>query len=218
MHQIVEPKILYFGTPVILITSRNEDGSANVAPFSSVWWLDRSCMLGLGTRSQTIHNLRRERECVINLPSVNLVDAVDRLALLTARFPVPRAKVAMGYRYERDKFAAAGLTPIAAGVVRAPLVAECPVQMEAVIERIHQLGSEDDYSAAVEARIVRVHVEESLLVPGTKDHIDPDRWRPLIMSFCEFYGLGPQVHFSRLAAAGGVPSREEDVASSCDAR
>jgi flavin reductase (DIM6/NTAB) family NADH-FMN oxidoreductase RutF len=209
VHQVVEPKILYFGTPVMLITSRNEDGSANVAPFSSGWWLDKTCMIGMGTRSQTIQNLRREGECAINLPSVDLADAVDRLALLTARDPVPERKAAMGYRYSREKFAVAGLTPVPADLMRAPLIAECPVQMEAVIERIHQVGDENDFSAAIEARIVQVHVDEALLVPGKRDHIDPDRWRPLIMSFCEFYGLGAQVHHSRLAAAGGVPSREK---------
>jgi flavin reductase (DIM6/NTAB) family NADH-FMN oxidoreductase RutF len=28
----IEPKILYFGTPVALISSLNEDGSTNLAP------------------------------------------------------------------------------------------------------------------------------------------------------------------------------------------
>lgn len=38
-HQI-EPAILYFGTPVVLIGSTNEDGSFNLAPMSSAWWAD----------------------------------------------------------------------------------------------------------------------------------------------------------------------------------
>jgi hypothetical protein len=48
-------------------------------------------------------------------------------------------------------------------------------------------------------RIVRVHVDARILRDGTADRIDPDRWRPLIMSFTEFYGLGPRVHRSTLA-------------------
>jgi len=32
-------------------------------------------------------------------------------------------------------------------------------------------------------RIERVHVEEGLLMEGERDRIDPDKWRPLIMSF-----------------------------------
>ncbi len=35
MHLTVEPKIFYFGTPVVLISTVNEDGTANLAPMSS---------------------------------------------------------------------------------------------------------------------------------------------------------------------------------------
>jgi hypothetical protein len=34
---------------------------------------------------------------------------------------------------------------------------------------------------------------------GAVNRINPDAWRPLIMSFCHFYGLGEQVHESTLA-------------------
>ncbi|MDB4868034.1 MAG: flavin reductase [Cohnella sp.] len=72
MHKVIKPNILYFGTPVVLISTRNEDGSTNLAPMSSAWWLNDSCMLGMSERSQTVQNLLRERECVLNLPSENL--------------------------------------------------------------------------------------------------------------------------------------------------
>jgi len=37
MHVGSDLTVLYFGTPVVLISSRNEDGSANLAPMSSAW-------------------------------------------------------------------------------------------------------------------------------------------------------------------------------------
>jgi len=89
MHVALDLKVLYFGTPVVLIGSRNPDGSANLAPMSSAWWLGQSCMLGLGNSGQTTANLRRERRCVLNLAPSSLVDAVDRLALTTAAPAVP---------------------------------------------------------------------------------------------------------------------------------
>ena len=52
MHSIIDPAILYFGTPVVLVSSINPDGTPNLAPMSSAWWLGRSCMLGFGARSQ----------------------------------------------------------------------------------------------------------------------------------------------------------------------
>ncbi|HEX4953925.1 MAG TPA: flavin reductase family protein [Thermoanaerobaculia bacterium] len=203
MHRVVEPAILYFGTPVVLVSSLNEDGSPNVAPISSAWWLGWNCMLGFGARSKTPANILERRECVLNLPSVAQVAAVDRLARLTGSDPVPPHKVAMGYRHEKDKFGAAGLTPLASELVAPPRIAECPVQLEAVLEGSHGLAASDPARAGklvgIEVKILRVHVEESLLMDGSEERIDPTKWRPLIMSFCQFFGLGPMVHSSRLA-------------------
>ncbi len=202
MHVRVEPSILYFGTPVVLLSTLNEDGSVNVAPMSSAWWLGWNCMLGLGAKGHTAGNLLRERECVLNLPSVGMVESVNRMARLTGSDPVPPHKVAMGYRHERDKLGVAGLTAEASELVRAPRVRECPVQLEAVVEAVHPFGTRPDKATtalAFEVRVVRAHVEESLLVAGTPNHIDPDRWRPLLMSFCQFYGMGERVGRSTLA-------------------
>ena len=46
---------------------------------------------------------------------------------------------------------------------------------------------------------MRVHADSSILVPGDRDRIDPDKWRPLIMSFQHFYGLTPRLQASTLA-------------------
>ncbi|MBO0782428.1 MAG: flavin reductase family protein [Ktedonobacteraceae bacterium] len=208
MHKVIEPKILYFGTPVVLISTLNEDGSANLAPMSSAWWLNQSCMLGMGGRSKTVENLLRERQGVLNLPSSDLVSAVDRLALTTGRNPVPASKEKIGYRYEADKFGISGLTPASADLVNAPLVAECPIQLEALVEKVHEFDEQNSTVKAIEMHIVRVHIDECLLVPGTKDYIDPEKWNPLIMNFCEFFGLSGKIHPSRLEPAFyGLPRR-----------
>lgn len=199
MHKTIEPTILYFGTPVALISTLNEDGTANIAPMSSAWWLGWSCMLGLGTMGKTAENLIRTRECVINLPSAQQVTHVDRLALTTGRDPVPEKKQSWGYRHEPDKFGAAGLTPMASVEVRPPRIAECPVQMEGFVHAVHSFGKNVSANA-FEVHIVKLHVEESLLVgDGPRPHIDPEQWKPLIMSFCRFFGIGGEVHPSRLA-------------------
>lgn len=205
MHKTIEPKILYFGTPVVLISSLNEDGSGNLAPMSSAWWLGKSCMLGLSARSKTVQNLTRHRECVLNLPSTDLVAAVDRLAFLTGSNPVPEYKMKMGYRHEAQKFDAAALTPLPSDCVLPARAAECAVQLEAIVEMIHNFGHAEEHLAAIEVRIVRVHVDEAILFPGKDNYIDPERWHPLIMSFTEFFGLGGKIHPSRLASVYGPP-------------
>ncbi len=116
----------------------------------------------------------------------------------------------MGYRFERDKFAVAGLTTAPADLVGAPRIVECAVQLEGVLEKCHAFGHAPDReprALGMEVRIVRAHVDEAILLAGTENRIDPDRWRPLMMSFCEFYGLGPRLHQSTLAQIPEVAYR-----------
>src|SRR6202047_165190 len=137
-HQI-EPAILYFGTPVVLIGSNNADGSFSLAPMSSSWWVGWRCMLGPPRNSKTTENMIRSGECVLNLPSADIVGAVDRLARTTGSDPVPPGKVRRGYRHEKDKFGLSGLTALPGETVAAPRAAECPVQIEAKVEHVHAM-------------------------------------------------------------------------------
>jgi flavin reductase (DIM6/NTAB) family NADH-FMN oxidoreductase RutF len=216
MHVTIDPAILYFGTPVVLVSSLNEDGTPNLAPMSSAWWLGRSALLGFGARSHTPANILRTRECVLNLPSIDQVAAVNRLARTTGSSPVPPHKVSMGYRHEKDKFRVAGLTAVESEAVRPPRVAECPVQLEAVLEQAIPLAQEDPDRRgkliALEARVVRVHVDARIRLAGHQNRIDPKRWRPLIMSFSHYFGLGEVLHHSTLAEIPEEAYRPRPVA------
>ena len=214
-HLPGEPPILYFGTPVVLISSENEDGSANLAPISSAFWLGWRCILGLATSSKTTENLKRSGECVLNLPSQEQAHAVDRLALTTGSDPVPPVKAVRGYRYEKHKFAVAGLTPVRSQTVAPPRALECPVHLEGNVEHWRDLAENDDKvrgrTVIFEVRIQRVHLSPSIIKNGDRNRVDPDKWRPLIMSFARFYGLAAgQLLKSTLAQ---VP---EDLYSSPD--
>ena len=215
MHRRIDPAILYFGTPVILISTINENGSYNLAPISSVFWLSWRCIIGIGTASKTAENILRAKECVINLPSVFQAEAVNKLALTTGRNPVPDYKRERGYRYEPEKFQAASVTPIGATTVRAPRVLECPVNMEAKLASVHYIADDNDdlkrKIASIELKVTQVHVEENILMDGYRNRIDPDKWRPLIMSFQQFYGLGSRVQQSRLATINEDCYRNSDV-------
>ena len=96
-------------------------------------------------------------------------------------------------------FGIAGFTAVESESVGPPRVLECPVQMEGLVHDFRPFGK--NVSASMfEVHIVKLHVDEALLVgDGPRSHIDPARWRPLIMSFCRFFGLGGEVHPSRLA-------------------
>jgi flavin reductase (DIM6/NTAB) family NADH-FMN oxidoreductase RutF len=208
MHRTSEPSILYFGTPVVLISSENENGTYNLAPISSAFWLGWRCVIGIGANTQTAENLVRKKECVLNLPSINEVSVVNKLALLTGRNPVPVRKQLKGYRYEPNKFEIAGVTQMDSEVVSVPGVKECPVQMEAFVTAIHRLGEDEgelrNRIFSIELKIVKIRLDENILKADDFNHVDPDKWRPLIMSFQQFYGLGTQVAHSTLAE---IPER-----------
>jgi flavin reductase (DIM6/NTAB) family NADH-FMN oxidoreductase RutF len=108
VHKTIEPTILYFGTPVALISTMKPDGTANLAPMSSAWWLGCSYMPGLGQMGQTSDNLIRSREDVINLPSDDLVTHVDRLALTAGEDPVPDKKLQWAIVMSRTNSASLG--------------------------------------------------------------------------------------------------------------
>src|SRR5690348_12182427 len=106
----IEPNILYFGNPVALISSLNEDGSSNLAPISSFWALGWTMTLGLLTETKTLANLEKRPECVVNIPSPEMWRQVEALAPLTGQNPVPEKKREK-FRFEKDKFAAGSPWP-----------------------------------------------------------------------------------------------------------
>ncbi|KAI1125703.1 hypothetical protein F5Y10DRAFT_246393 [Nemania abortiva] len=192
-HVVISPAILYWGTPVVLITSENEDGTSNIAPISSAWWLGHSCVLGLDASSKTTENIIRTNECVLNLASDSMAEYVDKLAYTTGSNPVSESKLSRDYKFVKDKWAKAGLHPQPSSFVAPSRIAECPAQMECQVVQVNGLRKDLPDRAglivAIEVRVLRVHVMQSLRMEGYPNRVDPDKWRPLIMSFQEFYGL-----------------------------
>src|ERR1700748_1031197 len=98
-HLSVEPAILYLGTPVVLISSINEDGSPNLAPMSSALWLGWCGMIRFEGVSSTPTSSVRRAECRQTPPPMDQVDGIIRLSSLTGSTPVPAGKSLRGYRY-----------------------------------------------------------------------------------------------------------------------
>ncbi|MFZ0320930.1 MAG: hypothetical protein WAL56_17515 [Candidatus Sulfotelmatobacter sp.] len=67
-------------------------------------------MLGLLDETKTADNFARHPECIVNVPSPDMWPAVEKLAPLTGKHPVPQIK-SKQFRFAADEFAAAGLSP-----------------------------------------------------------------------------------------------------------
>src|SRR4051794_9929084 len=204
MHRVLPLNVHYYGTPVVLVSSTNPDGTTNLAPMSSAWWLGQNAMLGLGASSRTTHNLLRTREAVLNLCSADLVDHVDRLALLTGSPELSAHKRKTGYQYEPRKFEVAGLTRESSDLVAPDRVAECPIQLEGRVSGHYPIESDSSRAQAIHVQVLRAHVADAVRLPGS-DHIDPQAWNPLIMKFCDFFGDSQPLIPSQLAAGWRMP-------------
>ena len=113
--------------------------------------------------SQTKKNILAKKAFTLNIPSVDLLDAVDFCGTVSA---------ASGDRYI-DKFAAAGLTPTRGKYVDAPMVEECPVSMECQVLKMKTFG-EGSFTMFI-ASVKSVWIEKSVLNgPGSRNPKFPD--------------------------------------------
>lgn len=189
----IEPSILYMGTPVVLITTVDENGRVNIGPMSSAWTTGRTVVLGLLCNSKTFGNLLAQKECVLNYPSSELHEQVEKIARLTGLCPVPPSKQDR-YRYSPDKFSEGNFTAMESEQVEPPRIAECSIQLEAELKDILYITDDPVLPvkvAAVCVRVVCVHAREDIIIK--EKHIDPRKWDPLIYNFRHYFGLGPDL-------------------------
>jgi flavin reductase (DIM6/NTAB) family NADH-FMN oxidoreductase RutF len=152
--------------PIAWTSTLNEDGSANLAPFSFFTGVSAdppTCLICVsrrklqpdGTRppKDTWRNIERTGEYVIHV--VN--DALGAQMNLTSR----------DHPYGVDEIAEVGLTKIASERVATPRIAEAPVAMECRLERIVEVGRAG--TAVIIGEILLWHVRDELLVGGRLD-------------------------------------------------
>lgn len=187
---LIAPKILYYGTPVILLTTLNEDQTTNISPISSSWSLGNYIMLGIGCGGKALENLQRTPECVLNIPDASLWEQVEKLAPFTGKDPVPLEKQEIGFTYNKDKFNEAGFTPVSSVSIRPDRIMECPLQIEAKVKHT-RIPEYSPHFAIVETEAVNVHAHTNIL--KEEHHIDPAQWNPLIYNFRHYFGLGDEL-------------------------
>ncbi|ASK60775.1 hypothetical protein CFK37_00415 [Virgibacillus phasianinus] len=188
--QEIKPKILYYGTPVVLLNTLNEDGTTNISPISSSWGLGDTIVLGLGLGGKAIENIQNGSDCVVNIPDPSLWKNVEALAPFTGSNPVPDYKLAEGFSCQKDKFGASGLTPKPSKTVKPARIAECPLQIEAKVNNI-RIPEYSSVFAIVEVQALHVHAHQHIVID--EHHVDPVKWSPLIYNFRHYFGLGKEL-------------------------
>ena len=177
------PTMFYYGFPVVLLTTTDKNGNADVTPISSTFTLGANAVIALVKLNKAYHNVMEVPEVVFNLPTVAMWEKVEAIAPYTAQNPVPPQKMGK-YTYTDDKFSIVGFTQLPSEKVRPPRIAECPIQAEAKVKNVN----DRDAYVLVELEFVQVHAEDHLVMEGNK--INPLEWEPLIYNFKHYYGLG----------------------------
>jgi flavin reductase (DIM6/NTAB) family NADH-FMN oxidoreductase RutF len=112
VYRLLEPG------PVVLVTTAGKD-RADIMTMSWHTMLEfeppqLACVIS--NRNYSFGNLKETGECVINIPTVTLVDQVVGIGNCSGR--------------DVDKFAKFSLTSVAASCVKAPLIEECYANLE----------------------------------------------------------------------------------------
>ncbi len=187
----ISPSILYFGSPVAVLSTLNRGGTTNLAAISSFWALGDRFVLGLTSFSQSSLNLSRMGECVLNFPSPSEWEYVERLGHTTGRLPLTDYHRNAGIVHVSDKFTKSGFSALASELVAPLRVAECPVQIEA--RRLARHAAQGEPSLLYfEVQRLRVHANPAVL-NGARDRIDVDAWSPLFYVFRHYFGKGHHV-------------------------
>ena len=154
--------------PIAWISTRAKDGSFNLAPFSFFQALTGTpplVVISIGQRQgapkDTLRNIQETGEFVINTVAEELAEKMN---------------ITSGeYGADMNEFELAGLTPAPSEVVKAPCVAESPINMEAKLFQLVPLTG-SDYSLVI-GEIVRWHVADGYLAPDGL--VDIARIRPI---------------------------------------
>lgn len=153
-----------FPVPTVLVSSRFglETNIITIAWTGIMNSTPPTVYIGVNPSRHSHRLIQQSREYVINIPSLEQTQVTDYCGTVSGK--------------NVDKFQETGLTALSATHVQAPLIAECPVNIECRVKQVISLGSHDAFIAEVLA----VHYNEDVL--DEKGHPDYDRIQPF--GFC----------------------------------
>jgi len=142
------PKGFMLPLPTVMLSCQLANEQPNIITISWIGVLASTPpQIGVGIQPKRHSHLivKESGEFVINVPSADLAKEADYCGHASGS--------------KHDKFAELNLTPEKGLVVSAPIIAECPVNIECKVLQIVNLGSHDLFSG----EIVAIQVDESCL-------------------------------------------------------
>jgi flavin reductase (DIM6/NTAB) family NADH-FMN oxidoreductase RutF len=171
------PSNVLLPVPLVMVSVAGVDGGApNIVTLA---WAGNVCsappMLSISVRPSR-HSyglLQRSHEFVVNVPRRSQAREVDLCGNASGR--------------DTDKFAACGFHAVSGERVAAPLIEECPINIECVTRHRLSLGAHDLFIG----EILAVHFDEEVL--DSRGRLQAAKVDPLAYLNGEYWSLGERV-------------------------
>ncbi len=128
----LKPQTLLIPLPAVMVSCKWGNNKPNIITAS---WIGIACseppMVSLAIRKSRYSYgiIQKSGEFVVNLTTEELLRETDFCGTYSGR--------------DMNKFEKTGLTPVAGSKVNAPLIKECPINLECRVRHIIELGSHD---------------------------------------------------------------------------
>ena len=174
--QFWKPGNMLNPVPVVMVSCADKNGNTNII---TIAWAGTICtnppMVSISVRPErfSYDMIDQTGEFVVNLTTKELVKACDYCGVVSGR--------------EVDKFKKMNLTPLAMEHVKAPGIAESPINLECRVVEKKELGSHTMFLA----KVLGVTVDESYMDETGKFHINETG---LVMySHGEYFQMGQKL-------------------------
>ncbi|MFC7786200.1 MULTISPECIES: flavin reductase family protein [unclassified Rossellomorea] len=157
--------------PIAFVSSLDEGGNANLAPYSFFTAICADPMLVCfspmrkgkdGSKKDTLENIEKTKEFVINIVSEEFVEKMNNCAI--------------EYESGVDEFEQVGLTKEESIMVKPPGVSESKVQLECVLHEVLHFGDHPGAGSLVIGKVECVRIDDELYYDGK---IDSEKLKPV---------------------------------------
>lgn len=153
--------------PIAWVSSINEKGQTNIAPFSfftGVSWSPPIIAFSVvnrsdGTLKDTVVNIQKVPEFAVNMVSVDLLSVMESTAK-----PIP---------YGEDSNVVQGVDLVPCSRIKAMRIDQSAITYECVLERIVTVSEGPDAANLILGRVKLVHIRDDLLINDRE--IDPKK-------------------------------------------
>ena len=166
------PWTALFPCPVVLVTCVDSKLKPNIITLA---WTGTVCSeppiiaLGIRPTRYSYKLIKYQKEFVVNIPTAKILKQSDYCGVTSGKTV--------------NKFSETKLNQEKAIKVKAPLIRECPVNMECILKDVSPLGVHDIFLG----EIVQVHVDEDIL--DDKGNIDCAKSNPFVFNQGEYWSI-----------------------------